>query len=615
MSFATAFLLLLVPARTGIALFYDNGAAGAIMAVTLFVLPVLYTLPRCRPWWDRHRWWLLAAQTVLTAVPFLVFGRTWVVGLSGLLGGLLLLVVRAPAGWFLFAAVIMVEGVVRIGLFGAYPANGHQYYSWVFSVPIVIALPLFGLVRLSDLVTELRAARTELAGTAVTRERLRAAARLGEAVGDRLDEVAARSSAALAALRRSPDEARARLAETAGIARQATEQIRGTIGDDPRTEETRPAPGRTVAPRLAQIVLVVQLATFALHHLVIVWDAPDGPRAKAATAAALIGIVALQLYHSLARRAGRRPRGWRVTLPLQALLPFTGYAHGSLLGLPGFPAGSALLLLTGWRAWTAYAAIASSMGVYWGLVVLGDLAAMAYLAWLSASTGLAVYGLTRLTDLAEDLQATRRELARAAAERERLRVARDTHDLLGLGLSAVALKCDLAIRLIGRDDARARREIEALARLAAQARIDIEAVTRAEYAPALRGELTSAREVLTSADVGVHARLPDAPLPEPVGAVLATVLREAVTNVLRHADATRCDIEVTTGRDGVTLRVTNDGATGEPHARQPHRPTGGHGLANLAARVAALGGELSTCAEDGRFQLVARIPLPDRQDP
>ena len=59
------------------------------------------------------------------------------------------------------------------------------------------------------------------------------------------------------------------------------------------------------------------------------------------------------------------------------------------------------------------------------------------MAWLSASTGLAVYGLSRLTDLAEDLQATRRELARAAAERERLRVARDTHDLLGLGLSAV----------------------------------------------------------------------------------------------------------------------------------------------------------------------------------
>jgi hypothetical protein len=56
MSFATAFLLLLVPARTGIALFYDNGVAGATMAGALFVLPVLYTLPRCRAWWDRHRW-------------------------------------------------------------------------------------------------------------------------------------------------------------------------------------------------------------------------------------------------------------------------------------------------------------------------------------------------------------------------------------------------------------------------------------------------------------------------------------------------------------------------------------------------------------------------------
>lgn len=435
-----AFLCLLVPARTGVAVDAGTGAAGAGMAIALFALPLLYTVPRGRAVWNRRPRALLTVQAVLTYLPFVMFGQRWIVGLSGLLAGLLLLTVRAPLSWLWFVAVVALEGVLRIGVFGVYPAAEAQFYSWVFVVPIDMALPLFGLVRLADLVADLRTARTELARLAVTRERLATAARLGAAVGGRLEAVVALSTAALNALATSHDRARAELTAAAGLARQAVEQVRQAIAED-GLDPGGPArgTGRTVAPRLAVLILVVDLGAFSLHHGMIVASIVTDTPTRIVAVAAIVAIAVLQLHHSLGWRDGTRPRGWYLTFPAQAALPFADYTNLSLLGLPGFPAGSALLLLRGRLAWAAFAVIASSMGVYWGLAMEWDPDGIVYLIGLSASTGLAVYGLSRLTQLAEELETTRRQLARAAVERERLRVARDTHDLLGLGLSAVAL--------------------------------------------------------------------------------------------------------------------------------------------------------------------------------
>lgn len=97
-------------------------------------------------------------------------------------------------------------------------------------------------------------------------------------------------------------------------------------------------------------------------------------------------------------------------------------------------------------------------------------------------------------------------------------------------------------------------------------------------------------------------------------AVLATVLREAVTNVLRHAEAARCEIELTRGEGDARLRVANDGVTDQqPHrtsGREPERRPGGRGMANLSARAGALGGSLTTHTGGGRFELTVRVPLP-----
>jgi len=225
-----------------------------------------------------------------------------------------------------------------------------------------------------------------------------------------------------------------------------------------------------------------------------------------------------------------------------------------------------------------------------------------------------VYGLARLARLAARLEALRGELARMAVVAERLRIARDVHDLLGLGLSAVALKADLVTRLIGRGDTRAGAEIAEMSRICAAARADIRLVTGEGQRLSLAAELGAAREILSSAGIEVRASIIERPLPATADGVLAPVLREAVTNILRHSSATGCVIEVGMSDGRVRLRVSNDGlaapaGTGGHAGGAAEDARAGSGLANLTARVQATGGWLTSRRADGWFSLVAEIPL------
>src|SRR6202012_3177175 len=132
------------------------------------------------------------------------------------------------------------------------------------------------------------------------------------------------------------------------------------------------------------------------------------------------------------------------------------------------------------------------------------------------------------------LENLRGELARKAVAGERLRMARDTHDLLGLGLSAIAMKADLIGKLIGRDAARACEEMSELTRVCATARADGRLVAGEARALPFDAELAAACDVLTSAAIDVRARIYADPSPE-AAAVLVPVLREAVTNILKHS--------------------------------------------------------------------------------
>lgn len=425
-AFPTAFLCMILPARAAAAVEYGNGVAGVTVATALFVLPLLYTIPRGRVVWDRHKGWLVAAQAILTYLSLAVFGQDWVlVPLAGLLGGLLLLTLEAPASWLLFTAVLAAEGVLRAGVLGLptreIPPVALAFWT-IVTVPVSMALALYGLVRLTDLVTRLHATQIQLAVLAVTQQRLRAASRLREAIGDRLETITTRVKVALEVLARSPDQARAQLSEAASLARQALDQARAVAIVDDRDHspsQTTPA-GDTVAPRLARVVLLVVLCAYTTQHLLDVVPSEAAAMTRAGAAAAITTILALQLYHSLARGVGARPRGWPWTLAAQTLLSLGSsvvFDQVLMLGLAAYPAGSALLVLAGRWAWAAFVTILASVGTLTAAHDPSALPEAAYLASVTAAYGLMVYGLSRLTDLAEALDAARQALARTAINR------------------------------------------------------------------------------------------------------------------------------------------------------------------------------------------------------
>ena len=602
-----------------------NGGLGEVpLVAALAVLPLLYVLPVTRPLWLRHRYPLLAVQAALTYAPFALFGTNWAP--SGWLAGLVLLTVPSPASWFAAAILAALEEALWAGVLGLpyQPAALWAMFAFVFD-----ALILFGLARLANLVTAVHAARDELAETAVTAERVRAADSLRAAIGDRLAAAAGRAAAALQTIAGSPPLALEHIAATAVTAREALGEVREVAArsrDAPWPEAATAEPGEPAAPRLAQGVLVVTLCGLAVLYPLFVAEnnlgVPGGYRTPvvALAVADAVAVVVLQLRHSWPSRGVARPRGWPATLLLQAVLtyalfPATGWHP---LIMCGFLAGSALLLVPAMLGWVAFAAVIASIPVLWAVkpvpvltTTFERVGGMLFLTLESAALGLLVFGLTRLAQLAAQLENLRDEQARQAVAGERLRMARDTHDLLGLGLSAIAMKADLIGKLIGRDDVRAGDEIAELARICATARADMRLVAGEARDLPLDAELAAARGVLASAGIDVRAWVGADPPPAAAAAaaVLVPVLREAVTNILKHSSASYCLLEMTADASLLRLLIRNDGSDDADLAPVAAAGRTGNGLRNLAARLEAAGGHLATRREDGTFSLAAEIPL------
>jgi two-component system sensor histidine kinase DesK len=528
------------------------------------------------------------------------------------------------------AALAAADLAVRAGVVG-FPFAATALAGWAVIAFVLDALILFGLARLADLVVAVHAARNELAEAAVTAERLRAADSLRAAVGERLAVAAGCAAAALQTIGRSQPQAREHLAETAAAARQALDDVREvTAGyrDVARPDAVPAQAGVTLAPRLAQAVFVTVLCGLAVQYVsdvaANVNDVAGGSFSAPVigwTAANAVALVALQLRHSWPSPGARQPRGWQVTLGLQVLLtyamiPVTGWRP---LVACGLLAGSALLLIPAPLGRIAFAAVIASVPALWAVKPLPGLTppvwlgVAVFLTLLAVVAGLLVYGLTRLAWLAVQLEDLRAELARKAALGERLRVARDTHDLLGLGLSAIAMKADLIGRLIDRGDARAGTEMAELARICATARADMRLVTGEARDLPLDAELAAARDVLVSADISVRESIDMYLVHDAAAAVLVPVVREAVTNVLKHSSASYCVLEMTADDGMLRLLISNDGsndAGNAPLAAAGRTSRGsGSGLGNLAARVEAAGGRLSARRNGGEFSLVAEIPL------
>jgi two-component system sensor histidine kinase DesK len=194
----------------------------------------------------------------------------------------------------------------------------------------------------------------------------------------------------------------------------------------------------------------------------------------------------------------------------------------------------------------------------------------------------AMFGFFALIRNNVALTEARAEVARLAAENERSRIARDLHDLLGHSLTTITVKAELARRLADVDPARAAREIGEVEELSRRTLADVRAAVTGYREVSLAGEIASAREVLRAANV--EAELPGAidSVPAAHRDLFGWVLREGVTNVIRHARAQHCWVTV-----GPTwLEIVDDG-------RGVVGPGNGSGLAGLAERVDAAGGTLT----------------------
>jgi two-component system, NarL family, sensor histidine kinase DesK len=221
------------------------------------------------------------------------------------------------------------------------------------------------------------------------------------------------------------------------------------------------------------------------------------------------------------------------------------------------------------------------------------------------------YSAARRVELVGKLRETRAELARMAVADERLRIARDLHDLLGHSLSLITLKAELAGRLLDADPERAAREIADLESVARGSLSEVRAAVTSYRQPTLAAELAAARHMLAAAgmDCQVHAPAPIA-LPPAVDALLAWTVREGVTNVVRHSGARNVTITVSVTADEVSAEIADDGV-GPPWEAVAHSGEHqGSGLSGLTERARAAGAEISSGeGPNGKgFRLLVRIP-------
>ncbi|MBL1104659.1 sensor histidine kinase [Streptomyces sp. 5-8] len=354
-------------------------------------------------------------------------------------------------------------------------------------------------------------------------------------------------------------------------------------------------------------------------------------------------------------RVKRESVSTRVALGLMGLLT-TGLALGyggdwlTFFPLLGLATGAALrgrgLGRTGLLLALYAGAIAYVRGGW------DDATGIGYATFLSSMVTAAILGLS---EAVRELRAAREELARRAVEKERLRFSRDLHDLLGHTLSVIVVKSEAARRLAPRNMDAALAQITDIESVGRQALTEIREAVTGYREGSLATELTRARSALSAASVEPVFSQSGTPLDPQTEALLGWVVREAVTNVVRHSRASRCEIAVESTAERVRLTVTDNGTgpatntgadtstgtgtgtdtgtgtgidtdtgtgtgtdtgartdpgTGVSAAAGAREGIGGTGLKGLTERLAAAGGSLTAGpAPRGGFTVTADLPV------
>jgi two-component system sensor histidine kinase DesK len=321
--------------------------------------------------------------------------------------------------------------------------------------------------------------------------------------------------------------------------------------------------------------------------------------------AAFVGLF-LSLLPPVPAIARRGSRGILVGLALLAALAGTTLALGAPSSFAAlfvyFVAAAAMLLPTRGAA-VVIGVTAAAVGA--GLAAGGtdDSTVAAHMLTI-VTIGVMLAALGSHARTIRELRAAREELARLAVSEERLRIGRDLHDLLGHTLSLVALKSELAAKLVRSDPERARSEMSEVQDVTRRALAEVREAVHGYRRLALDEALDGARTALSAAGIGVRVDGIVEDLPDEVENVLAWAVREATTNVVRHSGARTCAISLATNEEAVALQVDDDGRSDLAAARS------GTGLTGLAERADRLHGTLEAGARPGGgFRLRLRVPL------
>lgn len=231
------------------------------------------------------------------------------------------------------------------------------------------------------------------------------------------------------------------------------------------------------------------------------------------------------------------------------------------------------------------------------------------LSWLAApalALGLWSISFVRQVAVATELREAREELALVAVSEERLRFARDLHDLLGHSLSLIALKSALAEKLLPKvaENMAVAKELRDLQRVARSALTQVREAVSGYRQPSLAEELLGARTMLEAAGITCQVQRNIGVIPEQIEAILTWVVREGVTNVVRHSHAKTCEIVLTQDEQFVRVEIKDDGVGSQSSVSD------GSGLAGLAERLEASGGRLEAgLSSEGGYVLRACLPL------
>ncbi|WP_435865173.1 sensor histidine kinase [Streptomyces spectabilis] len=378
--------------------------------------------------------------------------------------------------------------------------------------------------------------------------------------------------------------------------------------------------GRPVTDRRAARAKAGWIGIWLIFMAAPVKDLADGGRSTAATVLGALGLAAfIGCYLTLVFRYTMRVLTWgRVYATYAALVllaaALSTWMDSAWLGLWVYVAVSAgAVLPTGQALWVipAVTGAMTAIGVYAQGVGAADL--ITGLGVTTFLVGFAMTGVRHLIRTTVQLRQARATVAQLAANEERLRLARDLHDLLGHSLSLITLKSELAGRMLPDHPDRAAQQVADIEQVSRQALVDVREAVTGYRRLTLPGQLAGARTALTAAGVEAAVPLEEAPeaLDEEREAALAWALREAVTNVVRHSGASHCAVTLTRRQTlagpVLELAVEDDGVG--PAAGGGH----GNGLTGLTERLEAVGGVLEVGSGGGRkgrgFRLAARVPL------